>query len=33
VLIARQLGFRESSFFELDEGERSAVEAPPTVKF
>ena len=33
VLVARQLGFRESSFFELDEGERSAVETPPAVKF
>lgn len=33
VLIARQLGFQEREFFELDEGERTAVSAPPQVKF
>jgi LemA protein len=33
VLFSRQLGFQEREFFELDEGERSAVEAPPQVKF
>lgn len=33
VLIARQLGFREAGFFELDENEQAAVEAPPQVKF
>ncbi|HMN87405.1 MAG TPA: LemA family protein [Bauldia sp.] len=33
VLIARQMGFTERAFFELDEGERAAVQAPPQVKF
>jgi hypothetical protein len=33
VLMARQMGFHEREFFELDEGERAAVEAPPQVKF
>jgi len=33
VLIARQLGFQGREFFELDEVERTAVEAPPQVKF
>jgi LemA protein len=33
VLFARQLGFSEREFFELDEGERAAVQAPPQVKF
>jgi len=33
VLFARQMGFEEREFFELDEGERTAVEAPPQVKF
>jgi LemA protein len=33
VLIARQMGFTERTFFELDEGERAAVEAAPQVKF
>jgi LemA protein len=33
VLFARQLGFQEREFFELDEGERAAVEAVPQVKF
>jgi len=33
VLIARQLGFQDREFFELDEGERTAVAAPPQVKF
>ena len=33
VLIAGQMGFHEREFFELDEGERAAVEAPPQVKF
>jgi LemA protein len=33
VLIARQLGFSEREFFELDESERTAVAAPPQVKF
>ncbi len=33
VLIARNMGFQEREFFELDEGERAAVQAPPQVKF
>jgi LemA protein len=33
VLIAGPLGFTDRTFFELDEGERTAVQTPPTVKF
>jgi LemA protein len=33
VLIAGSMGFRASPFFELDEGERAAVQAAPQVKF
>jgi LemA protein len=33
VLIARQLGFQERKFFELDEGEQVAAATPPQVKF
>lgn len=33
VLIARNMGFQHREFFELDEGERAAVQAPPQVKF
>jgi LemA protein len=33
VMIAGPLGFAERTFFELDEGERAAVEATPQVKF
>ena len=33
VLIARNMGFQEREFFELDESERAAVQAPPQVKF
>ncbi len=33
VLIARNMGFQSREFFELDEGERAAVQAPPQVKF
>lgn len=33
VMIAGPLGFGERGFFELDEGERAAVEATPQVKF
>jgi LemA protein len=33
VLVAGPMGFTQRTFFELDEGERTAVEAPPTVKF
>src|SRR5262245_37092178 len=33
VLLAGSLGFRERTFFELDEGERAAVNAAPQVKF
>ncbi len=33
VLIARNMGFQEREFFDLDEGERAAVNAPPQVKF
>jgi LemA protein len=33
VLIARNLGFQEREFFELDEAERSAVATPPQVRF
>jgi LemA protein len=33
VMIAGPLGFGERAFFELDEGERAAVEATPQVKF
>jgi hypothetical protein len=33
VLIAGSLGFTERTFFELDEGERAAVNTTPQVKF
>jgi len=33
VLFAASMGFTPRTFFDLDEGERAAVEAPPTVKF
>jgi LemA protein len=33
VLIARNMGFEAREFFELDEAERVAVQAPPQVKF
>ncbi len=33
VLIARNMGFQEREFFELDEAERAAASAPPLVKF
>ncbi|KAB2864063.1 MAG: LemA family protein [Bauldia sp.] len=33
VLVARQLGFQEREFFELDEAERTAVQTAPQVKF
>ena len=33
VLIARNMGFQEREFFELDEAERVAASAPPQVKF
>ena len=33
VLIAGSLGFTERTFFDLDEGERAAVNTPPQVKF
>jgi LemA protein len=33
VLFARQMGFQEREFFELDEGERAAAATPPQVKF
>ncbi len=33
VLIARNMNFQSREFFELDEGERAAVQAPPQVKF
>ncbi len=33
VLIAGQFGFTHRDFFDLDEGERAAVQAPPQVKF
>jgi LemA protein len=33
VLIARNMGFTERTFFELDEGERAAVATAPQVKF
>jgi LemA protein len=33
VLMARQMGFTERTFFEIDEGERTAVATPPQVKF
>src|SRR4051794_17760908 len=33
VLLAGPLGFRERTFFELDEGERAAVNVAPQVKF
>ena len=33
VLIARNMGFQEREFFELDEAERAAAQAPPQVKF
>ena len=33
VLFAGAMGFSERTFFELDEGERAAVAAPPQVKF
>ena len=33
VLIARNMGFTERTFFELDEGERAAVAVAPQVKF
>jgi LemA protein len=33
VLFAGSLGFSQRTFFELDEGERAAVNAPPQVKF
>jgi LemA protein len=33
VFIARNMGFQSREFFELDEGERAAVQAPPQVKF
>lgn len=33
VLFAQSMGFGSQEFFNLDEGERAAVEAPPQVKF
>jgi LemA protein len=33
VFIARNMGFQSREFFELDEAERAAVQAPPQVKF
>jgi LemA protein len=33
VFIAGSLGFTARTFFDLDEGERAAVNAPPQVKF
>ena len=33
VLIARDMGFQEREFFELDEAERVAASTPPQVKF
>jgi LemA protein len=33
VLFAASLGFTQRTFFELDEGERAAVNTPPQVKF
>jgi LemA protein len=33
VLIARNMGFQSREFFELDEAERAAVQAPPQVRF
>jgi LemA protein len=33
VILAGPLGFRERTFFELDEGERAAVNVAPQVKF
>jgi LemA protein len=33
VLIAGPMGFTERTFFELDEGERAAVNTAPQVKF
>ncbi len=33
VFIARNMGFQGREFFELDEGERAAVQAPPQVRF
>ena len=33
VLFAGALGFTQRTFFDLDEGERAAVNAPPQVKF
>ena len=33
VLIARNMGFEAREFFELDEADRVAVQAPPQVKF
>ena len=33
VLVAGPMGFTQRTFFEVDEGERAAVEAPPQVKF
>jgi LemA protein len=33
VLIANSMGFREREFFELDEGEKAAVNTAPQVKF
>jgi LemA protein len=33
VVIAGPMGFTERTFFELDEGERTAVQTPPQVKF
>jgi LemA protein len=33
VFIARNMGFQGREFFELDESERAAVQAPPQVKF
>jgi LemA protein len=33
VFIARNMGFQSREFFELDENERAAVQAPPQVKF
>jgi LemA protein len=33
VLVASSFGFTERTFFELEEGERTAVATPPTIKF
>lgn len=33
VLFAGALGFTQRTFFEVDEGERAAIQAPPQVKF